>query len=301
MKINLPSDWRLAVILRLCLAFALTMGLTGCFVPMPHTNTGYARSNVGKRTPEQFTPGQTTREDMILQLGEPDAVSLDEREFAYREEKLYGLWAVGIFGAGTGGPVYRNQFWIFKFDSQGRWQDIAKFTWHSMLLQQPHEAALNSTGFYFANTNDTRVVISRSGFWLPDVDGFRSKGFEHPMASSDWLPVMDNPMRGVFLPLRLVPLYRGTPGEFVLTESNLVFSAAAGFADAEPVLKLPLASIVRAGVATNLSCQRLVIHTDAGKVHSFEIYKSNVSSDRPATRAARDFLQTKIKPSASEE
>jgi hypothetical protein len=69
-------------------------------------------------------------------------------------------------------------------------------------------------------------------------------------------------------------------------------------------LKLPLASITNVYLAQSLFLRRLVVQTDAGAVHSFEIVKPSglggVWQDKPAMQAACDFIQAKIKPNQME-
>jgi len=73
---------RLAVV-SCVLGLTLALGTTGCLIiPTPGIHTGYARTNVSVATPQQFQPGQTTREDTLLALGEPDAVAADESKLA---------------------------------------------------------------------------------------------------------------------------------------------------------------------------------------------------------------------------
>ena len=111
------------------LALVLALGATGCLIiPTPHSDSGYARTNVVQRTQQQFVPGQTTRADVLVALGEPDAVSRDERQLAYRSEKMVALWMLGAAsqggGGATGGTIYKNRFYVFEFDAQGRFQTV---------------------------------------------------------------------------------------------------------------------------------------------------------------------------------
>jgi len=267
--------WRLALLL------ALAYCLTGCLIiPTPHADSGYARTNIGQHTPEQFVPGRTTREDIIVALGEPDAVSRDERQLAYRFEKVIALWIVAAASQGAGGvaggTIYKNHFYVFEFDPLGRFQ-TAKQTGQLSMVQGTHEPLLNPAALSFGSSNGVAVAVSRGGYWLPDVDGFRSKGAKFTI---------------------------GEPGELMLTESNLVFTTESQFASAEPNLKLPLASIVGVYVDKYLFLRRLVVHTDTGTVHSFEILQPNsiggVWQDKPAMQAACDFIQSKIKPTQPE-
>jgi hypothetical protein len=264
---------------RLTPALALAFCLTGCVIIPLHRDSGYARTNVGRHTSEQFVPGQTTREDVIVALGEPDAVSRDERQLAYRSEKVVALWIVAgaADGAGgaTGGTIYRNHFYVFEFDPPGRFQTAGQ-TGQWGMVQGAHEPELNPAAFSIGSSNGVDVAVSRGGYWLPHVDGFRSKGAKYII---------------------------GEPGELVLTESNLVFTAASRFGNAEPALKLPLTSVVKVSVDKYVFLRRLVVRTDTSAVHSFEICRSNgigTVPDKPAMQAACDFIQSKIKPTRPE-
>ena len=111
-------------------------------------------------------------------------------------------------------------------------------------------------------------------FWLANVNGYRSKGAKSIV---------------------------GEPGQLLLTESNLVFLAHSRFANAEPVLALPLAAVVEVRVDKYVLARRLVVQLDTGKVHSFEIQTaSGIWQDKPGMQAACDFIQSKIKPTQPE-
>ena len=121
---------------------ALMFGATGCLViPTPHSDSGYARTNVNQHAQEQFVPGKTTREDVIVALGEPDAVSMDEHHLAYRSEKVVALWIVGGGYSTTGGTIYKNRFCVFEFDSQGRFQTVRQ-TGQLDMVEGAHEPQL---------------------------------------------------------------------------------------------------------------------------------------------------------------
>lgn len=262
-------------------ALALMLGGTGCLViPTPHSDSGYARTNINQHAQEQFIPGATKRVDVILALGEPDAVSWDECQLAYRSEKVVAFWIAGAAGesggGATGGTIYKNHFYIFEFDPQGRFQTVRQ-TGQLGMVQGAHEPLLNHPAFSFGNSNSIVAGVTRAGFWFPDVDGFRSKGANYAL---------------------------GEAGEILLTESNLVFIAESHFASAEPILKLPLSSMVRVYVDKHLFMRRLVVHTDTGAVHSFEIIHPNgvggFWQDKSAMQAACNFIQSKIKPTRPE-
>jgi hypothetical protein len=269
-------------------ALALAFGTTGCLIiPTPHSDSGYARTNLDLRTPEQFTPGVTPRQDIILALGEPDAVSWDERQMAYRSEKIVALWIViaGYAGGGAG-TISKNHFYVFEFDPQGRFQTVTK-SGEMGMGEGPDEPLLNSTVLKSIHTNGAPAMFRGTSvrceypksFWLAGVDGFRSKGAK---------PVV------------------GRPGQLLLTESNLVFMTAFQFANAEPALTLPLASVAEARVdewsrPLVWSACRLVVRLNSGEVHSFEVNKpGSFRQDKPAMQAACDFIQSKIKPARTE-
>ena len=141
-------------------ALALAYGTTGCLIiPTPHSDTGYARTNLDLRTPEQFTPGVTPRQDIILALGEPDAVSWDERQMAYRSEKVVALWLVfGGYSGSDAGTIYKNHFYVFEFDPQGRFQTVTK-TGELGMEEGAHEPLLNSTVLESVPTNGTPATF----------------------------------------------------------------------------------------------------------------------------------------------
>jgi outer membrane protein assembly factor BamE (lipoprotein component of BamABCDE complex) len=260
-------------------ALALMFGATGCLIiPTLHKDSGYARTNVNQQAQEQFMPGRTTREDVIMALGEPDAVSIDEHYLAYRSEKVVAVWlfAAGAPEAGggaTGGTIYRERLFVFEFDPQGRFQTVRQSKpWAP--VQGEHAPDLPNSAYYFLGASNRTVAgVSQVAFWLPDINGFQG-------------------LKGQFTV--------GKAGQLLLTESNLVFSTGSHFANTEPELKLPLTSITSVCVAKYSFCRRLVVQTDAGKVHSFEIIKPSglggVWQDKPAMLAACDFIRSKIEP-----
>jgi outer membrane protein assembly factor BamE (lipoprotein component of BamABCDE complex) len=259
-------------------ALALMFGATGCLIiPTLHKDSGYARTNVNQQAQEQFMPGRTTREDVIMALGEPDAVSIDEHYLAYRSEKVVALWIVGGGYSATGGTIYRERFFVFEFDPQGRFQTVRQSKpWAP--VQGEHAPELPNSAYYFLGASNRTVVgVSHGAFWLSDINGFQG-------------------LKGQFT--------IGKAGQLMLTESNLVFNTGSDFANTMTDLKLPLASITNVYLAQSLFLRRLVVQTDAGAVHSFEIVKPSglggVWQDKTAMQVACDFIQSKIEPNQME-
>jgi len=268
---------------------ALLLGLsaTGCVfipIPTPHYESGYARTNINHHAPEQFVKGITTREDIIMTLGEPDAVSWDEGQLAYRSEKVEAVWIwamiIGPYSLGAG-AIYKNHFFVFEFDPQGRFQSVRQ-TGQWGMADMTDEPQLRSPRFKSNGSNGSPSTIAGEpiqreylkSYWLAGVDGFRANG---SLA------------------------FRGQPGHLFLTESNLAFVTESEFANADPDLKLAFASMSQVHVDTFfISRRRLVVRLKTGEAHSFDFGSpGSVFHDRPGKPGICDFIQSKIKPNSS--
>ena len=98
----------------------LALLTSGCLIiPTNEHDSGNARRNITKNTPSSFQPGVSTREDLLLVLGEPDAATSDESKFAYRAEKIVGYWIVFSNTSADGGPILRQRFLLVDFDPNG--------------------------------------------------------------------------------------------------------------------------------------------------------------------------------------
>ena len=60
----------------------------------------------------------TSKEEVLLKLGEPDLVLSHERIFVYRWEMVAAYFFVGGYGAGAAGPIQRPHFLIIEFDDK---------------------------------------------------------------------------------------------------------------------------------------------------------------------------------------
>lgn len=105
------------------LAVMASVSLAGCPVPVPAGYWGSSRQNVPGMVPAFIRPAETTREDLMMHLGEPDSVADDESWISYGSAYTYGgvvliMAAGGGMGAvATGGKRYRRL--IVPFDFQG--------------------------------------------------------------------------------------------------------------------------------------------------------------------------------------
>src|ERR1051325_8102280 len=104
--------WLLPVVL-------LTSFLSGCILPLPNRATGNPRKDLGQTTAKRIESGVATIEDVILLLGEPDAVSPDESSIAYRSERAVAMWIIARGYSAAGGTIDEVRFLVIKFDEHG--------------------------------------------------------------------------------------------------------------------------------------------------------------------------------------
>jgi hypothetical protein len=95
--------------------------LVACPVPIPR---GYydSRANVPATVPESIKKGESTREDVLMQFGEPDTVAVDESWVEYGSSySLGGLALVMCAGgcAAVGATDMRFRRMIVEFDQTG--------------------------------------------------------------------------------------------------------------------------------------------------------------------------------------
>ena len=99
--------------------------ITGCIlVPIPtdrHTpKSAHTRGEIEKRSLEFLQAGSTTREEVLWEFGEPDALSEDERYFLYRWLTVAG-YLVGGGGSdvGAAGMGTKRHDMVLEFDERG--------------------------------------------------------------------------------------------------------------------------------------------------------------------------------------
>ncbi len=110
--------WRLFPLL--ILSSVLAVALSGCLVvPTPHFNAGTARANLDKQTPAKIELGASSLEDVLLRLGEPDAISSDGRKLVYRSEKVIAIWLAGGGYQGVAGALTKDRYLVLEIDDGG--------------------------------------------------------------------------------------------------------------------------------------------------------------------------------------
>ncbi len=93
----------------------VNISLAGCLIIPTDYYVDASRKNATEEPPETVIPGTTTREVVLLNLGEPDAVSPDETEIWYDAEKVKAWLIVGD----RGGEVIRHYLSIIRFNKNG--------------------------------------------------------------------------------------------------------------------------------------------------------------------------------------
>ena len=92
----------------------------GCLIiPVDYFATG-SRHNITSESTNTLSVGVTTREEVLLTLGEPDFVSVDGRRFGYLWSKVKAIWFVGGYGAAAAGEVVRSYLIEISFDPCSR-------------------------------------------------------------------------------------------------------------------------------------------------------------------------------------
>jgi len=108
-----PALWAWFKAVLTTLAFA---GLTsGCIlIPTPHYYATGSRQNMSEQSTNMIRSEVDTIEDVLLKLGEPDAVSPDERRMVYSSKKIIGqMFVIGVDTDGSDLPdVPQFYFWM---------------------------------------------------------------------------------------------------------------------------------------------------------------------------------------------
>jgi outer membrane protein assembly factor BamE (lipoprotein component of BamABCDE complex) len=91
------------------------ISLAGCLIIPTDYYTDSSRQNTAEKPPETIIPGKTSREEVLLNLGEPDESSSDETELWYDAEKVKAWLIVGE----SGGNIIRHYLLVIRFDRNG--------------------------------------------------------------------------------------------------------------------------------------------------------------------------------------
>ena len=105
----------------------LLLVLTGCIaIPTPEHALLAGHGKITNKDLATLKVATTTREDVLLSLGEPDAISPDESIMAYWWRVIGGYFCVASpFYGGFAGPFFKDYLLMFEFDPQSR---LTRFT-----------------------------------------------------------------------------------------------------------------------------------------------------------------------------
>lgn len=106
---------------RLLLGALLLASQVGCLIwPFP---TGQLLSGRGRITPQYAAPlkvGESTREEVLLHLGEPDEVLEGGKVFLYHWTEARGFFALAAYGSGLVIPFPGHRAVRLEFDADAR-------------------------------------------------------------------------------------------------------------------------------------------------------------------------------------
>jgi hypothetical protein len=88
------------------------------YLPLPPNPTENSRHNLTENLTNRIVPGKTSLEDLLLQFGDPELISPDEKKLLYGTMwKVGELWfAMGLSGFGI--DVHTNEYFIINLNNQ---------------------------------------------------------------------------------------------------------------------------------------------------------------------------------------
>jgi outer membrane protein assembly factor BamE (lipoprotein component of BamABCDE complex) len=122
---------RVTTLLQEALCIALCVALCACIpVPVPGDPDPRRRENIDAHTGNAFQPGVSTREDVVMTLGEPYRIADDGSWFEYTDVRDAGHWVFiggGPYQAGvlfeTSNKIRYRTVTVF-FDASGRVREV---------------------------------------------------------------------------------------------------------------------------------------------------------------------------------
>jgi hypothetical protein len=113
--------------IRVPLVSLVLLALAGCLaIPTPEHSLKAGHGQIKRKDLAPLKVGVTTREDVLLRFGEPDAITPDECIMAYWWRVISGYFCVGApYGGGAAGPYCKDYILMFEFDPQSR---LTRFT-----------------------------------------------------------------------------------------------------------------------------------------------------------------------------
>jgi hypothetical protein len=242
----------------------LMLILPACIIiPVPRYDTAETRRNISEQEISVFKPGITTRRDVILALGEPDAVSIGERRLVYCRQQVVAWGMIAGFegpaAAGDAGDICDTDFFVAEFDVGGVLINFAEAKHFPEMIPR------------LSNYGGNKVILQKTANWYPDMNGF------HPL----W-------HKSVY----------GNRGQLLLTDIELIFIAYEPFANDGPDCRIAFSAIAAVRLDAFGPACRLVIRGKTGALNSFDILKPKgwMITEKEASQQVHEFLQKKISP-----
>jgi hypothetical protein len=256
---------------RLHLSLAVLIGMAaGCIIlPTPEMDSGETRANISQQTPAQFVPGETTRAEVILVLGEPDAITPDERKLVYRREQIIAIWFAGGGYTADAGSIESDRYLVAEFDTAGVLTKV-EFSRHLLGSRDPDQLLDVAS----VETNqDASIRLQARADWLAGVRDYRSLSLRD--ANVTWVT-----------------------GRLVLTDTELRFFSKSQLANEPPALTLPYTKVKDARLEWFLFGKLLVVDEQTGGNCAFLVWDLAKFQDSRETRQkACDLIRSKINPS----
>ncbi len=253
--------------------------LAGCVIPIPTPpgDMASSRLNIGDAVPAFIAVGRTTRDDVLLDLGEPDFVSQHEQIYTYvRVSSEGGVMLVGGAGMGAGGAIGSEsmlyRFLTITFDKRGMVASARSEQARCRQAQPDQDSGTHDFGPCAYPPGQARV-LARFGRvfvpsrWVPGTAGYA------------WRQA-----------LRLVP--PAPHGALVIGESRIEFFAQNADDESTPLAGTAYSDIVGISLDSTVAGQRVVMELRDGSKESFSVLQGD-RVDAPATIAAFDLAKAR--------
>ncbi len=260
--------------------------VAGCVViPTPlHRPDRSTRLNVDKHSVATIQVGEPLA-DALLRLGEPDEVTLDGRQVAYRWERVWAVWFVGGGGAAAGGPLTRSRALIIDLDDQGRVRSAAVGA--DNLFSRPDTAEVFTPEHGGKNTSAKAASLRQGG----ELNQFRGEPLAL-RATAGLYPgfdAADLEGKGYWRNVGKFP-QSSVDGELLVTTSALHFKRTGTLGTDTPEISARFHDI------TGLECRRagfstwLVVRQGTNAPNSFTVFRGGIGS-KNRTMELHDQMQ----------
>ncbi len=235
------------------------LGLAACPFPIPAGN--YGRDNIGDTVPASISTGKTTREEVLLALGEPDGESGQQQHFTYYRVEGHGgmgflLVTVGGGGAATSEKKSYTRL-LIDFDANG--------TVSAAHVQQD-SCAEGSVYFGREVSSEPCVRVDPHG---PLEQNAALVQEEHPQlfGNISWFAGAGS-RQGLF---RAMAEPMPVLGTVVVTDTRVMFFGPGADSESTPLFRREYSDIAASRLDTSLLGDRLVIVGTDAKSDAFEL------------------------------